>query len=557
MTKSKTEGGIVMPKQYYFWGSTPVAASAAYAGMQNMMYSDYLRDCVARNRALENSMGRPRNRGFSPRDTMLNISDAIKAGNYEKFYKFACIYEDDSGTLLSIDSMISFRRTNGRIGKTSIMNILGWYCNSSAHVQMLEFIIPDAINLTRTEIRFLSKFGLNSDKTINSAEPNKYHMVCYFSILRKCEKGTKFLHFPHAIDGCTSPTFDFELIVTGAFQIGLKAKQTESLKHLIDLYTKCFLRYVGDWKKWAIDTNQPEIQDYLTNKVTPAMEVVGRVLRERGIERFSDIGALAYGENPYYRGNIQANQIARDSQLFVNYLDAIKSFFSVRKARELVKDNHADSDPKRNSLRSEGWTVLHIVSRNEQNIMDTLAIQVILDCLGEEAKEVIAQPDSNGFTPLHLLLRDYADGKMDLNAVKAMFSAAKEKASEIMKMTTKNGETPLDIAVKHNPNNNELISLLKTYQSAKDTKAMPLPLKPVGKAVVLYDFEATIPEQLSIKEGETLAILKKDDSGWWTCRQGSKEGIAPSNFLKELRTQARENPSQVSTATRFFRELGM
>ncbi len=49
--------------------------------------------------------------------------------------------------------------------------------------------------------------------------------------------------------------------------------------------------------------------------------------------------------------------------------------------------------------------------------MDTPAIQAILDCLGEEAKEIIAQPNSNGFTPLHLLLRDYADGKMDLNAV--------------------------------------------------------------------------------------------------------------------------------------------
>jgi len=54
-------------------------------------------------------------------------------------------------------------------------------------------------------------------------------------------------------------------------------------------------------------------------------------------------------------------------------------------------------------------------------------------------------------------------------------------------------------------------------------------------AVVLYDYTAQTPEELSIKEGENLMILEDSDPHWWKVRIVSKkggEGLVPATYIQ-------------------------
>ncbi|KAG8908104.1 cytoskeletal protein binding protein, partial [Tulasnella sp. 408] len=52
-------------------------------------------------------------------------------------------------------------------------------------------------------------------------------------------------------------------------------------------------------------------------------------------------------------------------------------------------------------------------------------------------------------------------------------------------------------------------------------------------AVPLYDFEAEGDDELTVKEGERLTILDKEDDEWWKCRNWTgNEGIVPASYLE-------------------------
>lgn len=52
-------------------------------------------------------------------------------------------------------------------------------------------------------------------------------------------------------------------------------------------------------------------------------------------------------------------------------------------------------------------------------------------------------------------------------------------------------------------------------------------------AVVLYDFTADGPDELSAKEGERLILLEDDDPDWWKCRNArNQEGVVPASYLE-------------------------
>lgn len=51
-------------------------------------------------------------------------------------------------------------------------------------------------------------------------------------------------------------------------------------------------------------------------------------------------------------------------------------------------------------------------------------------------------------------------------------------------------------------------------------------------ALAIYDFEGERPEDLSFSRGETVEILRTDDSGWWTGKLGNKIGTFPYNFVQ-------------------------
>ncbi|KAJ1555279.1 Intersectin-2, partial [Nowakowskiella sp. JEL0078] len=59
--------------------------------------------------------------------------------------------------------------------------------------------------------------------------------------------------------------------------------------------------------------------------------------------------------------------------------------------------------------------------------------------------------------------------------------------------------------------------------------------KPVGYAEVLFDYESTLEDEISIVTGEIVAILDKTETSWWRVERKSKNsGLAPSTYLKEL-----------------------
>ena len=51
--------------------------------------------------------------------------------------------------------------------------------------------------------------------------------------------------------------------------------------------------------------------------------------------------------------------------------------------------------------------------------------------------------------------------------------------------------------------------------------------------VALYDYEARISEDLSIKKHERLQIINTSDDDWWYARslKTNKEGYIPSNYV--------------------------
>lgn len=51
----------------------------------------------------------------------------------------------------------------------------------------------------------------------------------------------------------------------------------------------------------------------------------------------------------------------------------------------------------------------------------------------------------------------------------------------------------------------------------------------------LYDYDATEANELSMREGDLLVLLEKDESGWWRGRNNEgNEGVFPSNFVEVI-----------------------
>ena len=54
-----------------------------------------------------------------------------------------------------------------------------------------------------------------------------------------------------------------------------------------------------------------------------------------------------------------------------------------------------------------------------------------------------------------------------------------------------------------------------------------------GFVTALFDNVPDDTDELAFSAGDKIEVLKKDPSGWWEGRIGSKKGIFPANFVKE------------------------
>ncbi|KAK7058710.1 hypothetical protein SK128_009689 [Halocaridina rubra] len=73
--------------------------------------------------------------------------------------------------------------------------------------------------------------------------------------------------------------------------------------------------------------------------------------------------------------------------------------------------------------------------------------------------------------------------------------------------------------------------------NTRDLSAEKNEIKPLGKlATVMYDYEASEPDELSVKQGDYVMIVKSENSDWWQVRTADMKstGFVPANYLKHL-----------------------
>ncbi|KTW26265.1 uncharacterized protein T551_03564 [Pneumocystis jirovecii RU7] len=94
-------------------------------------------------------------------------------------------------------------------------------------------------------------------------------------------------------------------------------------------------------------------------------------------------------------------------------------------------------------------------------------------------------------------------------------------------------------------------SPLKTSISMNNSRVSVSSVFDKQIAKVLYNYVSTSTSELSVKEGDEIIVLEKDDgSGWITARLGSQEGIVPTSYVKMINPQElvlNENGSSIST----------
>lgn len=53
----------------------------------------------------------------------------------------------------------------------------------------------------------------------------------------------------------------------------------------------------------------------------------------------------------------------------------------------------------------------------------------------------------------------------------------------------------------------------------------------------MYSYTAAIPEELGFTKGDTLAVIRLQDDGWWEAEVTStrgRTGLVPSNYLQVI-----------------------
>ena len=98
--------------------------------------------------------------------------------------------------------------------------------------------------------------------------------------------------------------------------------------------------------------------------------------------------------------------------------------------------------------------------------------------------------------------------------------------------------SPKVISSSHKP----LPTSKKKSSIGKRLPGVPKP-KPVVRCKALYDYTAEVEtDELSVKAGTLLTVLKKHDSGWWLCRDAGREGLVPSTYVEESQNDSITKP---------------
>ena len=57
---------------------------------------------------------------------------------------------------------------------------------------------------------------------------------------------------------------------------------------------------------------------------------------------------------------------------------------------------------------------------------------------------------------------------------------------------------------------------------------------PVERVVAIYDYDAQGDEELDLRDGDIVTVLRKEDSTWWLGELNGKEGMFPRQYVEVL-----------------------
>jgi myosin-1 len=69
--------------------------------------------------------------------------------------------------------------------------------------------------------------------------------------------------------------------------------------------------------------------------------------------------------------------------------------------------------------------------------------------------------------------------------------------------------------------------------AAKKKMPPPPPPKKTPMVKAIYDYDASEADELTIRAGDLIVLLSKDDPGWWTGSLNGKKGLFPSNYVQD------------------------
>lgn len=151
-------------------------------------------------------------------------------------------------------------------------------------------------------------------------------------------------------------------------------------------------------------------------------------------------------------------------------------------------------------------------------------------------------------------------GKKERKKTKKMKEIKEVSDSHLQNSTTSLSSSlkniDLDKSSHQKPNFSNSPSRTETLMNQSRTSILSVPEKQIAK--VLYNYVSSSNTELSVKEGDEIIVLEKDDgSGWITARLGSQEGIVPTTYVKMMNSQGLiSNESVSSTLVKSGKKTG-
>ncbi len=123
---------------------------------------------------------------------------------------------------------------------------------------------------------------------------------------------------------------------------------------------------------------------------------------------------------------------------------------------------------------------------------------------------------------------DFSDGDEQVNIIQIVNgNGTQSEMNDEAKESGKTGDPPPQDAVTENE-----VSEIYVMQDVNHVKSEVNPS--IGQCHALYDYEANLYDELTIKAGDVINIHDKQADGWWLGEISGNIGIFPATYVEEI-----------------------